>query len=178
MLLSVYNAPPPAPQKSSNPMMIILGVCGGGCLLAIVVIGILAYMGYQKGKGLINGSIAMTQNMPKFLNDLKNHDYPAAASLVDPESQQTLTADKIKAMEEGVEAKLGPLQSISTSPSGSSNNNSPGADGQPKSMEFQYRYKLTYEKGKATAHFTFRTNDPLKLSGLVSDFKIEPDSGG
>ena len=175
MLLSTYTAPPP--PKNSNPLMIVLGVCGGGCVLVIIAVVVLGFFAYQKSKGLINGTIAMTQNMPKFANDLKGHDYTSAAALVDPDAQSTLNADAIRSIEEGIESKLGPMKSVGAAVSGSNTKNNRGTSGQPQSLEFQYQYPFTYEKGTATAFFTFRTNDPLKLSGLISDFKIVPDSG-
>jgi hypothetical protein len=177
MLLSVYNAPPP-PKQGTNPLFIVLGVCGGGCLLVVIVFAILGIVGYNKGKDLINASIAMQQNMPKFLNAVKSHDYNAAAALVDPQAKQTLTAEKIQSIEEEAEAKLGSLQSIGQSSSGSDTNNETGPNGQLKRMDFIFRYKLTYQKGSATAKFTFSATDPLHPSGLVSDFKIEPNEGG
>jgi hypothetical protein len=186
MLFATYGAP--APQKSSNPLVIVLGVCGGCVLLVIIGVVVMGVVTANAFKGVIGGTVAMTKTMPAFLEDLKNHDYSSAASLVDPSAQATLTESKIKSMEESVEKKLGKLQSYPRQFSSQSQNTmtSPGnAGGKATMVEYVYTYPLTYEKGTATATFKFLLDasgaqggdfSKMKLSGKVTDFKLEPDS--
>lgn len=165
-------------QKNKNPLLIVLGVCGGCVLLGIIAVAILFAMGYNKSKNLVKGSIAMAQNMPIFLNDLKVKNYDGAESLVDPSAQSTLSAAKIQKIEEAVEKKLGPMQSYSQTASSSTNNTTtnPGAPGKMPAIEYVFTYPITYKKGTATATFKFNSKDMMNPSGKVTEFTLEPDS--
>jgi hypothetical protein len=165
------------PQRQSNPWLIVLGVCGGCALLGIIAVVVLGAIGYNKGKDLIQGAVAMQQNMPKFLADIKSKDYNSAAALVDPSAQDKLSAANIQTMEENVEKQLGALKSYPKQFTSQNQSTSPDPTGkQVGGAEWQYGYSLTYEKGTATATFTFKTNDVLHPSGLITDFKIQPDN--
>jgi len=186
MLFATYGAP--APQKSSNPLVIILGVCGGCVLLVVIGVVVMGVIGVNAFKGVTGGIVTMTKTMPEFLGDLKSHNYSGAASLVDPSAQSNLSESKIKAMEESVEKKLGKLESYPRQFSSQSQNTmtTPGSGGGKATMvEYVYTYPLTYEKGTATATFKFLLDasgaqggdfSKMKLSGKVTDFKLQPDS--
>ena len=181
MLFATYNAP--APPRQNNILLIVLGVCGGCCLLVVIAgaifmftIGNKVKKGFGAVGGIFSGAMTMSKTMPVFLTHLKAHDYKSAAALVDTDYQTTLSADKIKAIEEKVEKTLGPLQSFPTSPTGQTSNTSASPSGKElQSMEYVYTYQMTYKKGTATATFHFKAKDMSKFSGLVTDFKIEPD---
>ncbi|HLK56635.1 MAG TPA: DUF3887 domain-containing protein [Chthonomonadaceae bacterium] len=167
------------PQRQSNPWLIVLGVCGGCALLGIIAVVVLGAIGINKSKDLIKGAQAMEVNMPKFLTDLKSKDYASAAALVDPSAQDKLSADKIQALEESVEKQLGALKSYPPKPTNTESTTIPDPSGKPTAgAEWKFSYKLTYEKGTATATFAFKTTDVFHPSGLVTDFKIQPDNGG
>ena len=117
MLFASYGAP--APPRGKNPLLIVLGVCGGCVVLVIIGVVIMGALAAKTFSGLGQGIVKMTQTMPQFLGDLQTHNYSAAEGLVDPSAQDTLTAGKIKSMEEAVETKLGPLQSPSVKKKGS-----------------------------------------------------------
>ena len=186
MLFATYGAP--APPRGKNPVVIILGVCGGCVLLVVIGFVVMGVIGANMFKNVIGGTVQMTKSMPSFLNDVKAHQYSAAASLVDPSAQATLTEAKIKSIEEGIEKKLGKLQSFPTSFSGQTVNKiaAPGdMPGSPSMVEYVYTYPLTYQKGNATATFKFlfdasgaKSGDfsKMKMSGKVTGFKIDRDS--
>lgn len=186
MLFATYGAP--SPPRGKNPLLIVLGVCGGCVLLVIIGVVVMAVLGVNMFKGIATGAVEMTKTMPAFLADLKAHDYNGCESLVDPSAKSTLTASKIRSMEEGVEKKLGKLKSYPTRPSdqGTKQISSPGDPSARASIvEYIYTYPLTYEKGSATATFKFmfdasgaRNGDfsKMKMSGKVTDFTLKPGS--
>ena len=162
------------PQRQTNPWMIVLGVCGGCALLGIIV----AIIATLSLKGIVKGSMDMVQNAPKFLTALKTHDYASAAALVDPASQATLNQEKIQSMETAVEKTLGSMKSFPQTFNNQQTSASPGGTGKAQSSDIIYSYTVTYEKGTATATFTYHISNPLQMSGLISNFKLVPDSGG
>jgi hypothetical protein len=186
MLFATYGAP--TPPRSTNPLVIILGVCGGCVLLVVIGVIVITVIGANALKNVTGGVVTMTKTMPEFLGDLKSHNYSGAANLVDPTAQATLTEAKIKSMEEAVEKKLGKLQSYPRQFSSQSQNTktSPGAaGGKATIIEYVYTYPLTYEKGTATATFKFLLDasgaqggdiSKMKLSGKVTDFNLTPDT--
>ncbi len=186
MLFAAYGAP--APPRGKNPLLIVLGVCGGCVLLIVIGVVIMAVVIAPTVKGLAGGMVKMTQTMPAFLADLKSHDYKSAASLIDPSAQGRLTESKIRSMEESVEKKLGKMQSYGTAFSSTEQRkvSAPGdTTGQISMVEYIYSYPVTYQKGSATATFKFlfdasgaKTGDlsKMKISGKVTDFSIQADS--
>ena len=186
MHFATYGAP--SPPRGKNPLVIILGVCGGCVLLVIIGVVIFGVVIGNAVKGVVGGAVAMTKTMPQFLSDLKSHNYSAAANLVDPSAQNRLTEDKIRAMEEAVEKKLGKMKSYPASFSGQSVNKvaAPGdSPASPSIVEYVYTYPVTYEKGAAVATFKFLLDasgakggdmSKMKMSGKVTDFKIQPDT--
>ena len=189
MLFSTYTPPPP-PQKN-NTLAWVLGICGGCVLLIVIGIGVVALTaGKQISKAISvgttvgSGAVKMAKSMPVFLGNLKDHDYASAASQVDPASKETLSEEKIKAIEEKMESKLGKLKSFPKQFSQQSQNTTPplSKDELP-GIEYIYSYALQYEKGPATATFHFKTKDMSKFTGMVTKFTIEEggsgdDSGG
>lgn len=163
-------------QQRKNPLLIVLGICGGCVLIGVIAVVIMGYMGYNKGKDLFSGTVQMATSMPKFMTDLQSKNYSAAASLADPAAPDALTASKLQKMEEAMEKKLGPMQGFSQQPSGQNQNTTTDPrTGQPKGMEFIYSYKVNYKKGTATATFDFKSEDYLHPSGRITSFKLEPD---
>lgn len=144
-------------------------------IIAVVIGG--AYLG-TKGKGLMTGTMNMINNMPKFLGDLKTKNYAGASMLIDPSAQDKFTSDKIQKIEESVEKKLGPLQSYPRqfSSQNQTTNTDTAKPGQMPSIGYSYTYKLTYKKGTATATFQFQNKDMFNPTGLITDFKLEPDA--
>jgi hypothetical protein len=159
-------------QQRKNPVLIVLGVCGG-CLAIMRVGGIIMYFTFGK---TFKGAVGMGMNMPKFMTAMKNHNYAEAESLVDPASQQTLTEAKLQKMEEAVEKQLGPLQSVPASQPAMEQSFTPGPNGQPQGIVYTYHYTISYEKGTATATFKFKSDNVMNLSSLVHDFKLEADN--
>jgi hypothetical protein len=188
MLFATYGAP--SPPRGKNPLVIILGVCGGCVLLVIIGVVVMSVIAAKTFKNVFGGAVEMTKTMPAFLSDLKTHNYKGAANLVDPSAQGRLTEAKIKSIEDNVEKKLGKLQSYPQSPGGQTVNKvaAPGeSSANPSIVEYVYTYPLTYQKGTATATFKFlfdasgaKTGDmsKMKLSGKVTDFKLQQDSDG
>lgn len=180
MLFATYGAPPAQP-KQSNPLPIILGVCGGGCLLLVIGAVIFFAVVFNASKGFINsgkGFINGAANMPVFLMNVQQHNYTKASSLVEPSSRETLSADKLKAMEEKVEKQLGPPDT-STAPkmTGSGSDTNTGPNGQPQSMNLVYKFSMKYKKGTATASISLKSKKAGSFPEGISDFTIEPDSG-
>src|SRR5262249_15399436 len=103
MLLSVYPAPPP-PKRGANPLLIVLGVCGGCCLLGIIALVAIGIFGVNKAK-------QMDKSASLFLADLRDHKYAEARALLSPDGQAGLSESDLKAQEEQLEANLGPLKS-------------------------------------------------------------------
>ena len=183
MLFATYGAP--SPPRGKNPLVIVLGVCGGCVLLVIIGVVIMGALAAKTFSGITAGAVTMTKTMPAFLAHLKAHNYKGAESLVDPSVQGTLSSDKIQSMEEAVEKKLGPLQSYPTRFTSQSTNQIAGPSGQATKVEYIYGYPVTYKKGTATATFKFLFDasgaqggdlSKMKLSGKVTDFKLQPDS--
>jgi hypothetical protein len=182
MLFATYGAP--APQKSSNPLVIILGVCGGCVLLVIIGVGVLVATGYNMTKGLIGGAVKMPQTASTFVKAIETHNYTKAASLVDPSSSATLSSDKIQAIVEQAEKKYGPIQQTQYLPSQPLQQTLPGPSGRPQFIEYAYHIPLSFQKGSATGILKFRSEDmgsgqdvsKMKLSGNVTGFKIQGDS--
>lgn len=185
MLFATYGAP--APPRGKNPLLIVLGVCGGCVLLVIIGVVVMGAIGVNMLKGVTSGAMDMVKNMPAFLSDLKAHDYTSAEALVDPAAQDKLTADKLKSMEESMEKKLGPMESFGTRPIQKSQNqvSAPGSNGQPTTIEQFYTMPVKYKKGNATATFKFVIDmtaaqkgdlSKMKMSGKINDFKLSPDS--
>ena len=183
MLFASYGAP--EPSRGKNPLLIVLGVCGGCVVLVIIGVVVMGALAAKTFSGLGTGIVKMTQTMPQFLGDLQTHNYRAAENLVDPSAQDTLTAAKIQSMEEAVEKKLGPLQSYPAKFSSQAQNQIAGPGGQATKVEYVYTYPLTYQKGTATATFKFLLDasgaasgdlSKMKLSGKVTGFKLEPES--
>ena len=184
MLFATYGAPPNQPRQT-NPLLIVLGVCGGCALLVVIGFVALGVWGVNATKGLMGGAIQMPQTAKSFVTALEGHNYAKCASLVDPTAQSTLTADKIKSMEEQVESKLGPIQTSNFSPTSPMTNTIPGPSGKPQYIEYIYQVPLQYKKGSGTLTLRFRSADlgngqdisKMKLSGKVTGMKIQPDSG-
>ena len=179
MIFSTYTPPPP---QKSNALAWVLGICGGCALLAIIVVAVVAVtMGKQISKGVSaignvgSGVMKMATAMPKFLGDLKSHDYASASDMVDPEYKSKLTEAKLKAMEEKVEKKLGKMKSFSSEPPTPSSNSSGAPGSGTLGLEYIYAYPVTYEKGTATITFHFKSKDFSKFSGLVTDLSIVED---
>lgn len=175
MLFATY--PPAAPPRKSNPWLIILGVCGGGCVLVVIAAVVIGVILTKQMGGMMNGAV----QMPVFVMQVQKHQYTKAAKTVAPSAQATLTADKLQAIEEKIEAQLGPpVTTASPRMMGSDSNTSPGADGQPKSIELIYRLELKYQKGSATAFVTLKSNGKTMLPDGITGLKIEksasPDS--
>ena len=183
MLFATYGAPPAQPRQA-NPLLIILGVCGGCALLVIVGFVGLGIWGVNATKGLMGGAFQMPITAKAFVNALENHNYTKAATLVDPSEQGTLTAEKIQSMEEQAESKLGKIQPSSYSPTSPGGNPVTGPGGQGHYIEYVYQIPLTFQKGTATMTLRFRSADigngqdisKMKLSGKVTGLKIQPDS--
>jgi len=162
-------------QQKKNPLLIVLAVCGGCALLAIIVGVILSVTVMRKGKGLFTGFAGMTQNMPAFMIDLQSKNYTGAAALIDPSARSTFSADKIQQMEEAVEKKLGPLQSFRPTPALVSNDSQTEVGGSAPVLVYVYQYTLVYQKGVARANLTFKLHNNAQDGGLVSDFTLAPD---
>jgi hypothetical protein len=167
-------------QQKKNPVFLFLGVCGGCVLIGVIGVGVLGVVGYNKGKGVIDGAVNMANNMPAFLMNLKAKNYEGAAALVNTQVAPELTAEKIKKIEEAVEKKLGPLESFPEKPESEQHSSSASADtktGAQKmpTLEYTWKYRLKYKKGMATATFKFYESDILHMSGKVTGFDIQAD---
>jgi hypothetical protein len=160
-------------QQKKNPLLIVLGVCGGCVLLSVIIGGILVATVFHKGKGMIAGFGNMTQNMPKFMTDLQSKNYSGAAALIDPSVRAKLSADKIQHMEEAVEKKLGPLQSFSQQPIPVNTETPPG---EVTTVVYEYQYTLRYQKGTAEARLKFKLQNGPGASGFITGFTLEPDA--
>jgi hypothetical protein len=163
-------------QQKKNPLLIVLAVCGGCVLVGIIIGVILVATVFRKGKGMFNGLANMSQNMPKFMMDLQSKNYSAAAALVDPSERVSLSAEKIQHMEEGVEKKLGPMQSFTQQPMPISTNSESSTPGVMPTIVYVYQYKLTYQKGTATADLKVKLQNNSQTSGYISGFTLEPDA--
>jgi hypothetical protein len=181
MLFASYGAP--APPRGKNPLVIILGVCGGCVLLIVIGVVIFGVFIGQKVGGIMGGAMRVPVTTQSFVRALESHNYTAAAALVDPSAKSTLNAATIKAMEDQAEKKLGPIQKVAYSPGQPMQKVVPGSNGALQSMELTYQIPLRFQKGDATATITFASApggdgalSGAKLSGLVTGFKLHPDS--
>ena len=165
-------------QQKKNPLLIVLAACGGCLLLGVICLVVAGYFVKKSTSGLMSGTINMMTNMPKFLGDIKSSNYAAASTLIDPSVQDKYTADKLQSIEANVEKKLGPLQSYPRqfSKQNQTTNTDTSKPGSMPTVAFTYTYPLTYKKGAATATFEFESKDVFHPSGLITDFKIEPDT--
>jgi len=158
MLLSVYTPPPPPPKKGVKPLFIVLGVCGGGCLLvilAIVAFGIFSFSKFKEVDKLAGG----------FLADVREHKYAEARARLSPDGQASLSESDLKAQEEQSEANIGSLKSWQISNQSST----------PGSQTVHFTYILMYDRGTSTCDFTFTANQKAEFS-LVS-VHLEPSGG-
>jgi len=185
MLFATYGAP--SPPRGKNPLVIILGVCGGCVLLVVIGVVVMGWWTANAFKGIIAGAVEGPETTRKFVTAIENHDYDTAAAQVDPSVQSTITAAKIKAAEEQVEKKLGAVQPARVTPTGPSSQQIPGPNGKPKYMEYVYSIPVRYEKGTATVSIHFRSNDmstisdmkdisKIKIPSKLTSFKITPDT--
>jgi hypothetical protein len=185
MLFATYGAP--SPPKGKNPLVIILGVCGGCVLLVIIGVVIMVFAGANMFKGIIGGAVQTPETTRKFVTAIENHDYTSAAAQVEPSAQGTFNAAKIRSVEEQVEKKLGPVQPGPVTPAGPASNTIPGPNGKPQYMEYVYSIPIRYKKGTAIAAIHFRSDDlsglsdmrdisKIKIPGKLTSFKITPDT--
>ena len=161
-------------MRQKNPLLIVLGVCGGCVLIGIIVFAVLAAIGMKKGGGMISGIKDMVKNPPIFLADLKAHNYLGAAAMIDPETRKTISAEKLQHLEEAAEKKMGPLQSFPQTFDSQSTNQELSQSGELPTAEYIYKYTLTYKKGTAVATFKFKSKDVMHMTGMITDFTLEP----
>ena len=150
MLLATYGAP--TPPRGKSPLVIILGVCGGCVLLVVIAFAIMFVAGANMFKGIIGGAVQTPEATRKFLTAIETHDYTTAAAQIEPSARGTWTAAKIKAVEENLEKKLGPVQPTSMRQLAPASNTIPGPNGKPQYMEYVYTVPMQYKKGTATAY--------------------------
>jgi len=158
-------------MRQKNPLLIVLGACGGCLLVGIIAFAVVIGIGWNKSKGAFNGIVGMAASMPVFLKDLKVKNYNGAAALIEPASQERLSSAKIQKLEETVEKKYGPLKSYSQQPNYRTSSQ-PGTESGQISVEYDYDYVMTYEKGTATATFRFVIPDLRHPSGKITDFTL------
>ena len=118
MIFSTYGAP--SPPRGKNPLVIILGVCGGCVLIVVIAVVVMGVMGANAFKGIIGGAMEGPETTRKFVTAIESHDYTTAAAQVAPSAQATFTEAKIKAEVEKVEKKLGPVEPAKVMPTGPS----------------------------------------------------------
>lgn len=184
MLFASYGAP--APPRGKNPLLIVLGVCGG-CVVLVVIGGVIMVVaGAKMFKGIISGAIETPQTTRKFVTALQSHDWATAQAQVAPSAQSTITVEKIQAAEEQIEKKLGPVKPMSQFSTQPVTNTIPGPNGKPQYMEYVYNVPMRYEKGTATVSIHFRSDDlssmntsgdisKIKIPGKLTSFKITSD---
>jgi hypothetical protein len=178
VLLATYGAPAP---RGNNPLVIILGVCGGCVLLLAIAVAVMVYAGYNMSKGLIGGAMKMPQTSLAFTKAIESHNYSRAAALVDPAYRSELPASKIQAIIEKEEHKLGPIQASGFTPSAPLTNQIAGPNGRPQFIEYSYQIPLRFKNGSATGVLKFRSVpmgavpdiSKMKLSGDVTGFSIQ-----
>ena len=185
MILNTMGGPPPSTGQNKTLIAILIG-CGSCTLItviAIVIIGFLSARALKTVQSAMSGVMTMSTTMPKFLTDLENKDYTSCAGYIDPSVQSKFTAAKIKSMADSMEKKLGKLKSYSPQTGGQTTKTVRAANGKPTQSQLIYSYPLIYEKGTATATFTFvmdastsNGDQPnLKMSGKIYDFKLQVD---
>lgn len=137
-----YPPPPPPPKKSSMP--VVLGVCGGCMVLAVIGMVVIGALGYKFGKSTVQKSV----NATLFLAYVKKHRYADAEQRIAPQVRDTYSAARLEEEFGKLEQQDGPLQSwnsASMSQINSDNTASP----------FKMTFTLQYQKGSALLTFTF-----------------------
>jgi hypothetical protein len=102
------------------------------------------------------------------------------------EGRQALPVEKLKAISENAEKKLGPMQSWGSAESvNASNDFETGTQtGARRELVVIYRRTVNYKKGKREAVLTFRSMDALHPETAISAFALseatqgKPHSGG
>lgn len=185
MLLATYGAP--SPPRGKNPLVIILGVCGGCVLIVVIAVVVMGVMGANMFKGIIGGAMQSQETTRKFVSALESHDYSTASAQFGPSASGTYTSAKLKSMEEQIEKKLGPIQTATVSSYAPTTNTIPGPNGKPQYMEYVYTVPLRFQKGNAMASIHYRSDDlsgandmrdisKMKIPGKITSFKLSQDS--
>ena len=169
-----YNGSPT--RKRASPLVIGLGICGGCGLVAVIIVVALGMWAVTKSKGIIGGIVQQREQPILFFKAIKVHDYAAAENLMSLEGQKALPEDQLKKLCEDTEHKLGPLQGWSSQPEiGSSSTDSTSYDDSTTHKEsfIKHRpYHIFYQRGIATATFSFTSNTHLTWSKMISNFNI------
>src|SRR5437868_2976577 len=107
MLFAAYTPPsgysPAPPRRSTNPVLIVLGVCGGCALLAVIAVVVFGFWVNAKAGPFLKRTITAAQ----LSTDLQMHKYNNATKLLAPEAQQTYSAETLRKKIESLEKKYG-----------------------------------------------------------------------
>jgi hypothetical protein len=102
---SGYSAPP---RRNSNPILIILGVCGGCALVAVIAAVVLFVFVKQKAGSFLGRSV----NAAQFAVLLQKREFDRAESFLTPQAQQTYPVSVMRKKLDALEAKNGPLTGV------------------------------------------------------------------
>jgi len=149
------------PPRSTNPIVIVLGVCGGCAAIAIIA-GIAVTM-FSMKQPLFQRSMATGQ----FIAALTTHKYDAAESQLAAAAQASFPAEKLRKTEEGFEAQYGPYQRFSQSGMDITNQRD------PNSLS-EISYKLHYQHGSSNITLHFDTTGNGRSNKIAA---IEWDGG-
>lgn len=173
MLFSVYPEGP-APKRGANPLLIVLGICGGCVLLGVLATVALGFFSVRMGSKYLGAFEAQDTAATTFLTYLRDKKYDDAHRMMSPEAQQSFPVDTLTQLAQGAEKKLGKMQSWTQS------EEAPDMQGgsSSKSMVIKHTYSVTYAKGKAVATFSFHSADPMNPGSVISDFDLQSDKSG
>jgi hypothetical protein len=111
MLFAAYPSPSgyaPPPKRSANPLLIVLGVCGGCALVAVVA----TVIGFVFLKNKAGAFLGRTIVAAQFAAMLQGHQYDRAETFLAPQEQQTWPVDALRKKLSALEAKNGSLTGI------------------------------------------------------------------
>jgi hypothetical protein len=167
MLFAAFTPQPgyAPPRKSTNPWVIIAGICGGCFLIAVIGAFVLGYMGFKKFGPFMQRTVSAAQ----FLQYVKMHDYTKAETLLTPEAQAKYSTDWLAKQEAAAEEKLGELQN---SVSVYGNNQVKSVDDLNKITDVPYT--MVYARGarRVILHY-----DPVIANNKIADIKWNADQG-
>jgi hypothetical protein len=169
MLFAAFPSPTgyaPPPRRNTNPLLIVLGVCGGCALIGVIALVIIGVVSFKQ---------PFTQRIVatgQFMAAIKTHNYTAAETQLAGEARTNYPASKLQQIEDGLEQKYGPLENFLQAGVDMSDQHN------PNSLS-QISYNLRYQNGKSTITLNFNGDGQQtgKITGLEWDTKGSSSGG-